>query len=424
MSSSIAIRNLTSTSLSIKRIEQYKDPKIQQSKPSGFFFASKHAASTTSLTLKPEGNGTSLQCWGPDVVLAPFESCNLGQAELAEDSQHNGSGINTALRLTIEDAQGCQHHIDTRPSYTQKFSSSSKSLSTPLSTTYTALFHPTKPTPHLTIHANHLHNYQAWMSTIPDPTPLSAISIPGTHNSHTHYRALPSVRCQAVDIKTQLEHGIRFLDIRLQPVQATTARKDLYLVHGAFPISLTGPKYFSPVIQTCYDFLAAHPSEMIIVSLKKEGIGSATDEHLARILAEHYFAPNAKYWHLDTKIPSIGEVRGKLVLLRRYKSPEPVGLDATSWPSSPAHALFPAQSQSDFPMFCLQDYCDVMEPSSIKTKVQYANEHLVRAASCQYVDGVTGPLYLNYLSASNFWNKGCWPEKIAGIVNRGMEVSC
>ena len=93
------------------------------------------------------------------------------------------------------------------------------------------------------------------MASLPPTLPLSALSIPGTHNSHTYYRALPSVRCQTASIKSQLENGIRFLDIRVQPVHASDAsKKDLYLVHGAFPVSLTGPKYLDPVLRICYEF--------------------------------------------------------------------------------------------------------------------------------------------------------------------------
>lgn len=72
-----------------------------------------------------------------------------------------------------------------------------------------------------------------------------------------------------------------------------------------------------------------------------------------------------------------------------------------------------------------------MEPTTIPEKVQHCNDHLVRAAACQHhIPGVTtdainpvppGPLYLNFLSASNFWNKACWPGSIARVVNRGME---
>ena len=291
---------------------------------------------------------------------------------------------------------------------------------------------------------------------LPDSLPLSAISVPGTHNSHTHYRALPSVRCQVTDIKTQLENGIRFLDIRVQPKHATDAsRKDLYLVHGAFPVSLTGPKYFEPIMDICYDFLHANPTETIMISLKREGVGNATDEHLAHILEDHYIAPHPSAWYTENKIPYLGSVRGKLVLVRRYNvaktvsstSPSNVkdgGLDATAWPHNAHHALFPRSSSSSsssssststtsptHPTFCLQDFCEVLIPTLISAKLQHCNDHLVRSAEAIHpIPGLTtdttnpvppGPLYLNFLSASNFWKKACWPSAIAKVVNEGME---
>jgi 1-phosphatidylinositol phosphodiesterase len=271
---------------------------------------------------------------------------------------------------------------------------------------------------------------------LPDALPLSAISIPGTHNSHTYYKALPSVKCQSVDIKTQLENGIRFLDIRAQPTHASDpGKKHMYLVHGAFPISLTGPKYLTPILETCYSFLAAHPSETILISLKREGVGSSTDEHFARILQDHYIGPHASQWHTDATIPYLGAARGKCVLVRRYNTGPSVdtmydtgsGLDATAWPYNCTSSLFPSAS----PTFNLQDFCEVLVPEAITQKVQYANEHLVRAAEVvHHIPGVTtditnpvppGPLYLNFLSGSNFWKRACWPEKIAKIVNRHME---
>jgi 1-phosphatidylinositol phosphodiesterase len=77
----------------------------------------------------------------------------------------------------------------------------------------------------------------------------------------------------------------------------------------------------------------------------------------------------------------------------------------------------------------------VFVPESIPTKLQYINEHLGRAAAVVHDqshrlqsnngdgngDGVVRPMYLNFLSASNFWKRACWPENIAKIVNRGME---
>jgi len=425
MAQSIAIRNLTATTLVLKHVEHFEDPNTLQSKAGGFLFGSRNTTSTAPSALQLGEHAESFNHENIDVVLAPFESHTLNHTE------RKGFPVQTTLRLTIEEPSGLRHRIDTNPSYTQKSSQVFTSLSANPSTSYIGLFHPSRPTPHLALRTHHQYDYQDWMGVLPNNLPLSAISIPGTHNSHTYYRALPSVRCQVHDLKTQLQHGIRFLDIRLQPSHAfDPSKKDLHLVHGAFPISLTGPKYFAPILQTCYDFLAAHPSETILISLKREGVGSATDEHLAQILEKHYIAPNASKWHTDTKISYLGAVRGKLVLVRRYNVPpatKAYGLDATPWPHNATHAMFPSQN----PTFCLQDFCEVMQPTTIPEKVQHCNDHLVRAAACQHhIPGITtdainpvppGPLYLNFLSASNFWNKACWPGVIARIVNRGME---
>ncbi|KAI8936362.1 hypothetical protein NX059_006774 [Plenodomus lindquistii] len=436
MAPPLTVRNLTSTSFSIKRIERFQDPNTLQSKRSGYFFNSNTTSSAfpTSPALGEQSQKFTHQ--DLDLTLRPFESYTLASQE--KDSEQDTLLISSAtLRLTLETLSGERYRVDTHPSYTQKSKHTITPLSPSPSASYSALFHPFSPTPHLTIHSNHQTKYATWMADLPDTIPLSALSIPGTHNSHTHYRALPSVRCQHVDIKAQLENGIRFLDIRLQPAHSTdTTKKDLYLVHGAFPVSLTGPKYFEPVLQICYDFLSAHPSETILVSLKREGVGSSTDEHLAHILEKHYITPHASQWYTSPTLPYLGAARGKLVLIRRYNVPssppaETMGLDATAWPHNATHALFPPPDTSPGSQFCLQDFCEVMVADVIPEKVQHANDHLVRAAECvHHIPGVNtdsvnpvppGPLYLNFLSASNFWKKSCWPGSIAKVVNRRME---
>ncbi|KAI4638190.1 hypothetical protein J4E93_010346 [Alternaria ventricosa] len=439
MASSLTVRNLTPVTLSIQRVERFEDPNTLQSKASGYFLGAQSTPTAAPTSPELSSHAQSFNDQDLETVLQPFESYTL---TFANSKQSNASTLsNPTLRLTIQTSNGQRHRIDTHPSYTQKSTQSFTPLSADSSTTYRALFHPSKPVPHLSIHANHILNYSSWMGSLPDDLPLSAISIPGSHNAHTHYRALPSVRCQLYDVKVQLENGIRFLDIRVQPTHATDAsKKDLYLVHGAFPVSLTGPKYLEPILKICYDFLLANPSETVLVSLKREGVGSATDEHLARILEEHYITPNARHWYTENAIPYLGAVRSKLVLVRRYNVARTVasssgsdckngGLDATAWPHNATHAVFPSHSSA--PTFCLQDFCEVLIPDIIPTKIQHCNDHLVRSAAAIHpIPGITtdvmnpvppGPLYLNFLSGSNFWKKSCWPGAIAKIVNRGME---
>ncbi|EUC46446.1 hypothetical protein COCMIDRAFT_92880 [Bipolaris oryzae ATCC 44560] len=447
MSSPLTVRNLTPTAISLLRVERFEDPNTLQSKAHGYFLSPRSTTPATPTSPELSGHAQSFNHQDVEVTLQPFESYTLKFPNPTRPT-NAGTLSSPVLRITIQTPKAERYRIDSNPSYTQKSTQALTALSANSSTKYNAIFHPSKPIPHLAIQSNHIPSYASWMSTLPDNLPLSAISIPGTHNSHTHYRALPSVRCQVHDIKTQLENGIRFLDIRVQPIHATdTSKKDLYLVHGAFPISLTGPRYLGPILQTCYDFLAAHPSETLLVSLKREGVGSATDEHLAAVLEKHYITPNFSRWYTENKTPYLGSVRGKLILLRRYTSRlsssssssahAEAGLDATAWPHNSTHAIFPSSSSSSSSTsptqtsFCLQDYCEVLIPSLIPTKLAHCTEHLARAAAVTHpIPGLTtdaahpvppAPLHLNFLSASNFWKRACWPSAIAKVVNEAVE---
>jgi 1-phosphatidylinositol phosphodiesterase len=75
----------------------------------------------------------------------------------------------------------------------------------------------------------------------------------------------------------------------------------------------------------------------------------------------------------------------------------------------------------------VQDFCEVLETEYIDKKVGLCYDHFERAACviCP-VPGVTtdavhpvpaGPLYVNFLSGSNFWKMSCWPEQIAAKLN-------
>lgn len=246
----------------------------------------------------------------------------------------------------------------------------------------------------------------AWQSRLKDEVLLSSISIPGTHNSPTCHRALPSVRCQAVGIRTQLDNGIRFFDIRCQ----VENNGELTLVHGAFPITLAPQaKKLQHLLEETYDFLDKNPHETIVVSLKREGWGNATDETFGKHLKERYIEPRKDRWWLDhTRVPRLGEVRGKCILFRRFLSDDwKAGINAEDWQYNSHDTSTPGG------MCRVQDFCEVLEAPTISRKITYVKEHLERAA----VPTEGKPLFVNFLSGSNFWKVGCWPERIAAKVN-------
>jgi 1-phosphatidylinositol phosphodiesterase len=271
-------------------------------------------------------------------------------------------------------------------------------------------------------------NPNAWMSELADSTPLGALSIPGTHNSPTYHQAPPSVRCQAVPPRVQLENGVRFFDLRVQvPTPYDPNSDKLILVHSVFPIALSGPKYFRDLYKDIREFLDANPSETLIISFKREGTGNGTDEQLGHILKDHY--ANPKEWFTQPRVPILGEARGKIVLLRRFNIDNQLnsqwdgkgwGIAAAVWADNTPCATCPSGD------VCVQDYYQVMEPASIDKKIEYAEAQMERSGGCSFEPGAVQaaqqqgkriPLYVNFLSGSNFWNVGTWPEKIASKVN-------
>lgn len=274
-------------------------------------------------------------------------------------------------------------------------------------------------------------NMDSWMKELENDTPLSALSLPGTHNSPTCHLAPPSVRCQAVSPREQLENGVRFFDIRVQPqFPNDLSKEELILVHSAFPISLTGNKYFRDLITTVQEWLKEHPSETLVMTVKREGTGNATDEQLGRILLDHY-AGDINHWYTEPgRIPKLGELRGKITLMRRFhigpKLKEQWNgrgwcIDGSNWADNTPFAANPNG------LIAIQDFYEVLETENIDKKINYCTAQLERAGQCKWEPGQMhaanekpNPIYINFLSASNFWKVQTWPEKIAAKLNPAM----
>lgn len=430
MASPITIRNLTAQPLTIRLVERYASPARRKSSVAGLDTFSKNF---TSLMSNVTGSGSSAPTQTElsdksesfvhqdvEIRLEPF-STSQTDINLTE---RDGNDI---LRLTVQGDGGGKWRIDlpTRSAMAEKLT-------------------PLTPDPKHEYRAIHLqrsafvaimedYNPAAWMKEFSDDTSLSALSIPGTHNSPTYHKALPSVRCQAVSPREQLENGVRFFDIRVQPQNPSDAKNDeLNLVHGVFPISLTGPKKFRGLLNQVREFLKENPSETVIFSLKREGAGDATDQQLSQILRDHYIgsanSEAVNNWYTDPRVPQLGQVRGKIIIMRRFALSERIlsewqgrgwGLNAENWAYNT-----PDCTHGDVRV---QDFCEVLETENIEKKIAFCCDHFERAACvvCP-IPGITtdathpvpaGPLYVNFLSASNFWKVGCWPEKIAAKLN-------
>lgn len=210
-------------------------------------------------------------------------------------------------------------------------------------------------------------SHTSWMRDISDDAPLTTLSIPGTHNSCCLEGPLGFAKTQNLDLPDQLNAGIRFLDIRLAHYQ------DNLCVHHDVVCS---EKSYADVLTICSMFLYRHPSETILMLVADESrfdgaLGKfAPSRILCRLFAEDFAnwkgntrsfedTFNARTWESIKDAPlfynftatcpgdnsaatsptltsdtSLGELRGKIVLLRRFEGSQDVGLDVTYWPEN------------------------------------------------------------------------------------------
>lgn len=254
---------------------------------------------------------------------------------------------------------------------------------------------------------------ETWMKELGDDTRIGTLLIPGTHNSAACHTALPSVRCQGQSVTDQLEHGVRFLDIRLgkHPLKAGSDALELTVVHGKFPVRIPFPRKFASIMDEVYGFLQKHPSETVLVSLKQEGTGDWDNgkAEFAQVLWDRYIAPHKNKWVLGAQLPKLGDARGKVILFRRFgtanNGPGPeFGFDASSWKYNTI--------EDDRGTFCVQDFCEIKSKDDIPKKVEYVKRLAVKAHE-HNLTSLDGKLFLNFTLGSNFFDHDCWPEQVA-----------
>ena len=176
-----------------------------------------------------------------------------------------------------------------------------------------------------------------WMKYVDDNKFLDELSIPGTHDSGTcsvdkdTEPQSSQVKCQQDYIPTQLLEGIRYFDIRLGKGDNPG------ICHGDFYLFKKDGDYLhlSDVIGYFKKFLNENPREALIM-LASRGNDEATDESITTAFAK-VMAENPDLFYTSSHVPTLHEVRGKIVLLRRFRlagnsvSGHTWGLDLTEW---------------------------------------------------------------------------------------------
>jgi 1-phosphatidylinositol phosphodiesterase len=267
-----------------------------------------------------------------------------------------------------------------------------------------------------------------WMKFIDGNKKISALTIPGTHDTGTYtiteglIKGLPnevlqvlsatlgillgpflqaigifaggitpaiianSAQCQTMNLDEQLSSGIRFLDIRL--------KKDgnkLELYHGGIRLHIN----FDEILNICYHFLDRHSSETIIMLINNENSG---DNPPIADMVKTTINRNPSHWHTGQTIPDLKDVRKKIVLVRRYASDTKIGINIKQWSNS-----FKNEDGVDF---IIQDeYKSYVLGQLDKKFLKHVEPCLQKAEA----DAGNNTLFLNFASGTG----GVYPQTVA-----------
>ena len=163
---------------------------------------------------------------------------------------------------------------------------------------------------------------RSWMSQLSDTAWISELSIPGTHNSGALYEPIAgTAACQTMTIADQLEAGVRFFDIRCRH------EDDRFTIYHGPVFQKQSYDEIENVMQT---FLKKHDKEVLLVSLKQENSPRRTSKPFDETVRQ-YIENSGGLYFTKGHLPQLKEVRGKIVLLRRFPTKPDLGIDATNW---------------------------------------------------------------------------------------------
>lgn len=155
-----------------------------------------------------------------------------------------------------------------------------------------------------------------WMAGVQDFQPLSFITIPGTHNSMARYGG-PLAECQALPLSDQLRAGIRFVDLKVFGLFDT-----LYVMNGVMYQRST----FKEVLDTVRAFLSEFKTEAVLIRVEPVSF----DKKKVNQLVQSLIADDQHVW-ATSGMPTMGQIRGKIVFLQRSTFTLGIPLIDTEW---------------------------------------------------------------------------------------------
>lgn len=153
-------------------------------------------------------------------------------------------------------------------------------------------------------------NMRDWMSKLSDKITINELSIPGTGNSMSYGNYTDFSLTQSMDLETQLESGIRFLDLSLN----YSGDLNFKVVNGIIDLNVT----LIDVLKKVAGFLNHNREEVVLIKISKNNSESRDFGYSLRKAIEEARLDNYIFDGSRNYNPTLGEARGKIILLADY----------------------------------------------------------------------------------------------------------
>ena len=230
------------------------------------------------------------------------------------------------------------------------------------------------------------HTNTDWMDALPDEMTISSLSLPGTHDTMAYQLSedctllgykTNEMQTQSMGLNTQLHAGIRVLDIRAKydyDADEDDEHEDRFKLHHGSCFLNT---YFGTDVMIVVNrFLFEHPTETILMRVKQE---KSEREDFRERFEEYMAVYGLKVWQGTSSNPTLGEVRGKIVILDDFTAADedPYGL---RWSS--------LNIQDEFSLSGIWDLYDKW--SAVKTQLQDASAGNKQETYVNFLSGTSG----------------------------------
>jgi 1-phosphatidylinositol phosphodiesterase len=220
-----------------------------------------------------------------------------------------------------------------------------------------------------------------WMSLVDDQTPLTKLTIPGTHDSAaypiSYFAGAGFAKTQTLSFEQQLEVGVRFFDLRCRHVH-----DQLPLYHGCVALD----QVLEDIMDTFHSFLLMHPSEVILISIHRASSPMGQNHSSFAKLVAQRTVERYPDMFVDCgsdsagSLPAtIGDARGKMILFRRFDLEDCTTLGSAIHVRLADNVAASSEASSSLEIH----YQDCYNVPTIDFKLHVIGQHLKRATTCQ-----------------------------------------